>query len=82
MAQNSEHINPLNHKINYLYQISNIIVNLGINKGEKNDNYSFQLTRIQNSLLISIVDSPENYLFNADDKYDMRKVLTSSVNSS
>ena len=82
MAQISEHIIFSNQKSHSYDQASKIIVNLGINKGEKNDNYSFQLTRIQNSLLISIVDSPENYLFNADDKYDMRKVLTSSVNSS
>ena len=31
---------------------------------------------------MSTVDTPENDLSNVDDKYDMRKVRTSSVNSS
>ena len=82
MAQNSEHINPLNHKINYLYQISNIIVNLGINKGKNNDSSYCQLNCLYNSLLMSIVDTPENNLFHFDQKSDMRKVRTYSVKTS
>ena len=41
------------------------------------------LTRpLQNSLLMSIVDTPEKYLSKVDRKADMKKVRTSSVKSS
>ena len=63
-------------------QISKIIVNLGSNKSKNNDNPSFQLTRLQNSLLMSIFDTPEKYLSNVEVEYDTRKVRTSSLNSS
>ena len=58
------------------------IVNLGSNTGKKNDNSSTQLTYIQNSLLMSIFDTPENILSNADRKSDMKKLPTYSVDSS
>ena len=52
------------------------------NKGENNDNSSPQLTHLQNSLLMNIVDTPEKYLSNVDRKSDMRKVRKSSGKSS
>ena len=59
-----------------------MVVNLGSNKCENNKNSSPQVTHIHNSLLIIIFDDTENYLSNIDERYDMRKVCTSSVNSS
>ena len=58
-----------------------IIVNLGRNKGDKNDNSSPQIYRLHNSLLISIVGNPEKYLSNVVGKADTSKVRTSSVKS-
>ena len=80
MAQISEHINLSNRKINSYYQTRKMIVNLGSNKGKKNNNSSLQLTRLKTSLITSIVDIHENNLSNVDRKYDMRKVRTYSVN--
>ena len=82
MAQISEHINLSNRKINSYYQTRKMIVNLGSNKGKKNNNSSLQLTRLKTSLITSIVDIHENNLSNVDRKYDMRKVRTYSVNQS
>ena len=62
-------------------QMRKIVVNLGSDKGEKNDNFSTQLTHIHNSLLMSISNSPKNYLSNVDRKSDMRKVRTYEVKS-
>ena len=59
-----------------------MIVNLGSNKVENKNNSSPQLTHPQNSLIMSIVDTPEKYLSNVEGKSDMRKVRTSSVKSS
>ena len=59
-----------------------IIVNLGIKKDKNSNKLSPQLTRLQNSLLISIVENPERGLSNVEGKYDMNKSRTSSVNSS
>ena len=59
-----------------------MIVNLGIKKGKKNYKFSCQLTRLHNSLLMSIFGTPEKFLSGVNGKYDMRKVRTSSVNSS
>ena len=63
-------------------QMRRMVVNLCSNKFENNENSSLQLTHIHNSLLIIIVDNPEKYLSNIGEKYDMRKVCTSFVNSS
>ena len=59
-----------------------IIVNLGSKKGENNKKSSTQITRLYNSLRMSIVDNPEKDLSSVDRKSDTRKVSTSSVNSS
>ena len=79
MAHISEHINSSNHKIHSYVQMRKMIVNLGSNKGKNNESSYCQLTHLHNSLLISIIDTSENYLSNVDRKYDMRKVHTSSV---
>ena len=68
MAQISEHINSSCHKIHYYDQKCKIIVNLGSKKCENNNNSTCQLSRLQNSLLISISDTPENDLSNVDRK--------------
>ena len=59
-----------------------IIVNLVSKRGKNNDNYTYQLRRLHNSLLISIVDTHEKDLPNVDNKSNMRKLCTSSVKSS
>ena len=56
-----------------------MIVDLG---SKNNENTSPQLTRLHNLLLMSIVDTTENYLSNVYRKYKMIKLRTSSVNSS
>ena len=56
-----------------------IIVNLGSKKCENNDTSNFQITGLQNSLLMSIVKTPQKDLSNIDRKYDTRKVNTSSI---
>ena len=62
----SEHINSLNHKIHSYDQIIKMIVNLGNNKCENNNNSTFQLSSLQNSSFMSIVDTPEQDLSNVD----------------
>ena len=62
--------------------MSKIIVNLSNNKGKNKNNSKFQLSHLQNSLLMSIVDTPEKDLPNVDQKLDMIKVRTYSVKSS
>ena len=79
MDQISEHINSSNHKIHSYDQIRKSIVNLGSNKCENNNNSTFQISCLQNLLLMSIFDTPEKYLSNVDCKSDMIKVRTSSV---
>ena len=59
-----------------------MIVNLGIKKGKINNKSSPQLTRLHNSLLMSIVKTPESNLSNVEGGYDMRKVRTSLAKSS
>ena len=82
MAQISEHINSSNHKIYSHDQMSKMVVNLGSKKCENRNTYPLQLTHIQNSSLMIIVDIPEKNLSNVDPKSDMIKVCTSSVKSS
>ena len=82
MDQISEYINFSNHRIHSYDKMRNMIVNLGSKKGKNNNNHSPQLTRIHNSLLITIVDTHENYLSNIEGKYDMTQVRTSSVKPS
>ena len=56
-----------------------IIVDLGSKTDNNNNNSSPKLTCLHNSLLIIIVDTPENNLSNVDRKSDIRKIRTSSV---
>ena len=82
MAQISEHTNsPIQKKYSY-DQMIKMIVNLGSKTGENNYNSSPQLTHLHNSILMSIIDTPEKDLSNVDRISDMRKVLTSSVKPS
>ena len=76
MAHISENVNYSNHKINFYDKMRKITVNLGSNTGVNNGNSSPQLTYIQNSLLTSIVDTPEKGLSNVHRKYYMRKLRT------
>ena len=59
MAQISEFRNSSNHKIDFCDQMRKMTINLGSNNGKNNDNSSLQLTCLQNSLPMSIVDTPE-----------------------
>ena len=60
-----------------------MIVSLGSKKGGRGGDKSFpELTHLQTSLLMIIVDTPERDLSNVDGKFDIRKVCTSSVKSS
>ena len=54
MTQISEHINSSNHKIHSYDQMRKLIVKLGSKKGKNIDKYSFQLTGLQNPLLMNI----------------------------
>ena len=60
----------------------NRVVNLGINKGKNNDKSSYQITRLHNSLPMSIVDTPEKDLSYVDKKFDMIRVYKPSLKSS
>ena len=82
MNKVSEQINYSNHRINSYDQMSEMIIKLVSKNCENNYTSSWQLTCEVNSLLTSIVETPKNYLSNIDRKYDIRKVCTSSVNSS
>ena len=80
--QISKHINSSNQNIHSYEQMIKIIVNLLCNKCKNNNTSYFQLTRIQNYLFVSTIDTLEKDLSNVESKSDMRKVRTSSVNSS
>ena len=80
MADISDHMNSKNHDIYYHDQMVKIIVNLGSKKSENNDSTYSQLSYLQNSLSVSIVYTPENYLYNVDGGSDTRKVCTPLVN--
>ena len=77
MAHISEHTYSSNEKNHSYDQTRKMIFNIGSEKGKNNDNPSCQLTHLQNSLLISIVETTEEDVSNVDPKYDMRKVRTS-----
>ena len=68
MDQISEHIYSSNKKIHSYDQMRKNIDNLGSKKCENNNNSTYQLRQLKNSLLISIVDTTENYLPNVDSK--------------
>ena len=82
MAQISEHINSSNHKIHSHDQMGKIIFNLRNKKCEKNNNSTGHLNHIQKSLLMSIIDTPENDVSNFASKVYKRKIRTSLINSS
>ena len=69
MTQISEHINSSNHNIHSYDQTRKMIFNIGSEKGKNNDNPSPQLTHQQTMLITFIVNNPENYLSNDDQKY-------------
>ena len=66
MAHIRDNINHWNHKTHSCDQTSKIIFNLCSKKCQKNDTSTCQLARLQNFLLISIVDTPEKDLSNVD----------------
>ena len=82
MAKISEHINYSNNNIRSYDQMIKMIVNLGINICKNSNNFTCQLSRLQNFSLMSIFNTPENDLSNVDCKSYMRKVRKYSVNSS
>ena len=61
MAKISEHVNFSNHKNPFQWTNEKMIVNLRLysKKYKNNKNFSCQLNRLQNSLLMSIVDAPK-----------------------
>ena len=63
-AQISEHINSSNKKNHSYDQMRKFIVNLGRRIFKNNHTSPCQLTHLQNLLLVSIVDTPENDLSN------------------
>ena len=77
-------VNNLITQINQIIPMINkkMVVNFSSNKGKNNDNSSNQINRLHNSLIISIVNTPEKYLSNFDGKSDTIKVSAYSVNSS
>ena len=82
MAWISEHINLSNQKIHSYDQMRKIIVNLIIKKYEDNNNSTCQLNHLHNSLLVSIVDTPEKDVSKFYRKIYKRKIRTPSIKSS
>ena len=62
MDQISQQIIFTNNKIQSYDRMFKIIVNLGIKKGDNNDNYYSKISCKFNSLLMCIVDTPEKNL--------------------
>ena len=56
----SDNIHVTDNKIHYFYQMGKFIADLGYNKESNSNTNSKQLPDVQNILLISIVDTPEN----------------------
>ena len=69
MAQITEHINSSKRKINSYDQMSKKIFNLGSKKYKNKNKFTCQLRRLHNSLLMSIVDTPEKDLSNIYRKF-------------
>ena len=82
MAQISEHIKSSNQKTHSHDQMRKMIVNSVSKKCEDNKNSTCQLNPLHNQLLMSIVDTPENYLSKVDRKLDKRKIRKSSIKPS
>ena len=62
LDQIGEHISSSNQKIHSYDQIRKIIVKLGSNKFEDNNNSTCQLSHPKNLVLMIIADTPENDL--------------------
>ena len=82
MAQINEHVNYSFKKKLSHDQMRIIVVSLVSKKWKNNNNSTCQLNRLQNSILMSIVDIHETDLSDIDWKSGTRKVRTSSVKSS
>ena len=82
MDQVIENMYSSNHKIHSYSQMREIIFNLGSKKCKNSNNYTCQLSRLHNLLLMSIFGTSEKNLSNVDRNSDLRKVRTSSVKSS
>ena len=59
MDQISKHVTSSNHNIYYNDQMNKIIDNLNSKKCKNNNKSTFHINHLQNSLLMSIVDTPE-----------------------
>ena len=81
MSEINEHNNSSNHNIHSHGQMSKTILTF-FKKFKNYNNYSPELFRLQNSLLMSIVDTPENYLSSVEWESCMRKVCTCSLKPS
>ena len=64
----SQHINYSNQKIQSYDKMSKIILNLGSNQGDKNDDSSTKITHLQNKLLMIIFDTPGNDISHSEGK--------------
>ena len=82
MAHISENIKSSNHKIDFYDHMGKIIVSLGNNKCENNNNSICRLNHIQKSLSMSILDTSKKDVSNFDRKLYKRKVCTYSIKSS
>ena len=81
MTQISQHINSTNEKNHSYNKTINCFVTIDSNKCDNNDNSYPQLYHIQNSVLMRIVDIPENNLSHVEGKEVTRKLCTYVVNS-
>ena len=59
-----------------MIKLSKMIVKLGSDKCEDNNNSTYQLNHLQNSLLISTVYTSEKDVSKFDRKQDKRKIRT------
>ena len=82
MSQIIQHTNYINHKFYSNDLMIKMIVNLVSKRVYNDENSSPRLSCLHSSLIISIVDTPENYLSRGEVKYVTSKVNTYSVKSS
>ena len=74
MKQLIQHINYNNHKFIYFCKTSKTVIDLSNKKYVSNDDSSSNMRDIQNSILMSIVDTLENYLSHYEGNINTRKV--------
>ena len=77
-----QHINTTNYKVNYHDRTRKMIVHLGSNKGNRNNDSTPKVTDLQNHLLMSIFDTTEKDVSHGEGGKLTRKVCTSSVKPS